>query len=113
MLIHPSSTCKLLAQRAQLFSRVLEILSLNQAPVRSRAGAIFGFLSYHGPTLNGAILDLCIANAAAPISKSESGNDVAPSPSAVCTNLEDLAKIVAAWPSLPEPIKPAMLGLIG
>jgi hypothetical protein len=25
----------------------------------------------------------------------------------------DLAKIVAAWPSLPEPIRRAILGLIG
>ena len=30
-----------------------------------------------------------------------------------CSNLEDLAKIVAAWPSLPEPIRRAMLALIG
>jgi hypothetical protein len=28
-------------------------------------------------------------------------------------NLHDLAKIVATWPSLPEPIRRAMLALIG
>jgi hypothetical protein len=30
-----------------------------------------------------------------------------------CSNLDDLAKIVAAWPSLPKPIRRAMLALIG
>jgi hypothetical protein len=28
-----------------------------------------------------------------------------------CTNLDDLAKIVAAWPMLPEPVRQAMVAL--
>jgi hypothetical protein len=30
----------------------------------------------------------------------------------VCPNLDDLAKIVAAWPHLPEPVRRAMLALV-
>ena len=33
--------------------------------------------------------------------------------SSACSNLDGLAKIVAAWPSLPGPIRRAMLVLIG
>ena len=52
-----------------------------------------------------------------PTEASESVKDVAASDTDGCSNccssLDDLARIVTAWPSLPEPIKRAMLALLG
>jgi hypothetical protein len=52
-------------------------------------------------------------NTDASITGKELATSDSPACSNACSNLDDLARIVAAWPSLPAPIRRAMLALIG